>query len=484
MTSQQRSRVTAGLLVIFGAACNDGPIVPQLGTMRVSVRSSGGDFDIDGYDLVVDSQVRWSLPPNAPVVGRDGTARADFLVSDVSIGTHDVVLERVADNCTVTGARSRSVVVTGGQPVDVVFVLVCVATGVEITTRTTGPDEPTRYEVLVDDRSSVVAANGAVAVTRLAAGMHTVALRVRGENCSVAGGRQLTVAVTARTITPVVFEISCTPAVRREKIAYVVDDTTIDGKRGPWMVLINPDGSGAVPLALGDAPAWSPDGSRLVFSTTLCTSDFYYDYLTCTGGLSVMDPETWNVTALSYGDGGLAPAWAPTGDLILFTRCCDAYPKPQLHMVRADNTLPVDLIIPDLYGAHDPAWSPDGQQIALACFVKRALSQDLCMVSPDGSAPFRLVSDSTTESSPAWSPDGTMIAFTRYSPESKRTQIFLVVPDGSGLTRLTDGFDPSWSRDGSRLVFAGGDGLYTINVDGSQRIRLTTGAHRSPAWRP
>jgi hypothetical protein len=34
------------------------------------------------------------------------------------------------------------------------------------------------------------------------------------------------------------------------------------------------------------------------------------------------------------------------------------------------------------------------------------------------------------------------------------------------------------------LVFAGGDGLFAIGADGSNRRRLTTGAHSAPAWRP
>ncbi|MGB9301647.1 MAG: hypothetical protein WCD51_13785, partial [Anaerolineae bacterium] len=48
--------------------------------------------------------------------------------------------------------------------------------------------------------------------------------------------------------------------------------------------------------------------------------------------------------------------------------------------------------------------------------------------------------------------------------------IYLVNADGTGLTRLTEGMDPSWSPDGSKLAVARWTtpwGIYTINADGS-----------------
>ena len=58
--------------------------------------------------------------------------------------------------------------------------------------------------------------------------------------------------------------------------------------------------------------------------------------------------------------------------------------------------------------------------------------------------------------------------------------------DGSGQARLTNSpardYRPSWSRDGSKILFATGrDGnmdVYVMNADGSNQVRLTN----NPAW--
>jgi dipeptidyl aminopeptidase/acylaminoacyl peptidase len=61
-------------------------------------------------------------------------------------------------------------------------------------------------------------------------------------------------------------------------------------------------------------------------------------------------------------------------------------------------------------------------------------------------------------------------------------------PDGSGLRRLTYGFDPAFSPDGSQIAFARWDeprGLWVINADGSgERLLIGANRARSPTWSP
>jgi hypothetical protein len=122
--------VVAALLTVLGAACNDSPSAPQSGTVRVTVRTFGGDPDFDGYEVVVD-------PARRPV-SADGTAEFRY----IGVGTHTLALEGVAENCSVAGTPPRSVTVKKNQTVDVTFEVVCATTGIAVTTQTSGVDSP------------------------------------------------------------------------------------------------------------------------------------------------------------------------------------------------------------------------------------------------------------------------------------------------------------------------------------------------------
>ena len=163
------------------------------------------------------------------------------------------------------------------------------------------------------------------------------------------------------------------PPVRLEKIAYVVDKI-INGSQESRIALINPDGSGGAEIASGDTPSWSPDGARLVFSTTQCE-----DYYGCSGALILMDPETANIMPLYAGISGFSPAWAPTGDVIAFIR--DQF---GMYVMKLDGSAAASLHIPAGIPANHPSWSPDGRRIAFQCTIASS-NDDVCVINTDGS---------------------------------------------------------------------------------------------------
>jgi len=104
------------------------------------------------------------------------------------------------------------------------------------------------------------------------------------------------------------------------------------------------------------------------------------------------------------------------------------------------------------------------------------LVAEIYAMDPDGSNQRRITMNGTFDFGAEVSPDGKTVAFDK-NLGGIRT-ITLVDIDGSNERLLTSGQFPSWSPDGSRLVFnapgAGGLGdIWVINVDGTGLTNIT-----------
>ena len=455
-----RPNFLLAMIAVLNPGC--GEVTPPVltGTLIAVVKTFGGDPD-SSYELVVGKQAKYLF----------GDGSVAFTVEG---GPHTVSINNVADNCTVADSESASVEVPRGKSAKVVFTVNCDATGLEISTQTAGADVPNNYQLKVDGMQIPVAVTGKVRVTRLVAGAHTVEITIPAENCTVSGPTRLAVRVEPRRVTPVLFTVECAVPVRLKKIAF--HSLSADPEKSPNEILVaNPDGSGATRLASGQNASWSPDGKRIAFAATSC--DWYYG---CSSSLGIIDPETTRSFSHLFSNHRVeTPAWAPDGQVIAYTE----FVNEALYVVSPSGGQPSHVPIPGAMRVREPAWSPDSRKIALACLVSSG-NYDICVINRAGSELFRLVQRNSIDRQPAWSPDGNLIAFT-IAPTTDATGEIAVVPAGGGdVTIVTHGTEPSWSRDGTRLMFSRTDGLYAINLDGTGLTRLTTGKHRAPAMRP
>jgi Tol biopolymer transport system component len=264
---------------------------------------------------------------------------------------------------------------------------------------------------------------------------------------------------------------------------YVMD---ADGSNQTRLTHDGPDGVQTSGGGVFDiSPRWAPFGGTIA-------------YLKVAGGgrdVWTMGPDGTGQHALTT-DGGTksALAWSPDGSRLLYQS------QAGIWVVGAPAGAPVK--VADGVG---PVWSPDGSRIAYGT------SEALWTVGADGKNVRRVAS--LPAYTPAWSPDGSWIAFVgvRFFPERvdrfgipARPDVFVVHPDGSGLRRLTgakpEGYTPfglptatlpTWWPDGSRIFFVsqrqpGPPSAFVMNADGTcEGAFVTTGTQLAdPQWRP
>ncbi|HUF35023.1 MAG TPA: hypothetical protein VMN37_03685 [Gemmatimonadales bacterium] len=160
--------------------------------------------------------------------------------------------------------------------------------------------------------------------------------------------------------------------------------------------------------------------------------------------------------ALAQND--MFPRWSPDGSRIAFTS--DADGDPEIYLMNADGSGRVRLTRTPGRDAH-PVFSGDGTALLFQSPRANGTDTNIHRMDADGSRVVQLTRLGGFAGVPVYSADGRAIAFqwreTNDFGDGKKWRICVMGADGSGFRVITPGTAndqvPVWSRDGGRLLF-------------------------------
>ncbi len=210
------------------------------------------------------------------------------------------------------------------------------------------------------------------------------------------------------------------------------------------------------------APAFSPDGRTIVFSTWSMHDSALWGVSPLDGSLRRISPREGGAALIYY-----ETACAPRGDWIYFTATAGSWLNATLWRVHVPSRPEESWGEPERVAPAGPASmrqvaiSPrDGSSIAYAALSGVSniwsLKVDPRTAGPVGRPVLLTRAASSRNAEPRFSPDGSGIAFISYRAGA-RSEVWVIDTDGQNARQLTNypagSYQPDWFPDGKRIAF-------------------------------
>ncbi len=269
-----------------------------------------------------------------------------------------------------------------------------------------------------------------------------------------------------------------------------------DGTQDLWVV--DSDGENLQrltrhrPAELGAAislsPAWSPDGSRIAYTS------YFSEGVPRIYELNLRTGDNRMIPAPREGD-YITPTYAPDGRTLVFS--ISGGNRSGLFSYDVERNCCFTAITEGRSDDINPSFSPDGRRLAFTS-NRLAVGAPQIYVMPAGGGRAELISPyyygrEGYYTSPDWSPLGDRVAF--HGRVARRGAHQILVSELGRTNRLVQltfegvNEDPSWAPDGRHLVYVGqrswGHGLFIVDaVTGNTRTLVSGIRVNLPAWSP
>lgn len=234
------------------------------------------------------------------------------------------------------------------------------------------------------------------------------------------------------------------------KIAYT---KTAGGTSTIWQVNANGRHNRQLTQKGTRSPVWSPDGRRLVYSSTK-------------GELYITDQSGWWRKQLTNThERESSPIWSPDGTQIAFVR--EKHDKrTAVFVMRLNGSGERNVSGWRASGGYrSPSWAPDSQQLVYEQFGDSSRKLYIGNLKNSQATELTTISDDIA-TNVSWSPSGKKILFS-----DSLYEVYTIWPDGSHRTVISDGDSAgaAWSPSGSQIAFLEDDTISISEVDGTIR---------------